>query len=161
MPVEVTCVKETLGKSLLDGTGGKILPESFWRLAGQAIADEIRANVVAQVKYDGSRQKQNAQMTLERKRKLGRPLRSLMDDPAQWRFARLANYVIDVGREQVTVGPRDKDVAVGVQQKGYTDWMRPNRERLDKRLRKFIAEAIRRAASVAKRHRKTERIGPR
>ena len=61
-------------------------PSPFWIRVSKVAERSIISNIVNRKQADGSPIKRNAQSTLDRKRRLQRGSRSLVDDPISHRF---------------------------------------------------------------------------
>ena len=66
-----------------------------WKKIGKEVVNGIIGNVAAQQTSTGGRLKKNAHSTLERKERLGRGFRSLVDDPATRRFSKRDSFNVE------------------------------------------------------------------
>lgn len=133
------------------------LDSSWWRLVGEKMAHGITDNIKRQTQHDGKPIKENSVSTKEKKRLAGRVLLSLADDPGQWRLFAYEKYNIEAENNGVSVSPKAQDIAIGVQERGYTGWMRPPAQYVRAEIDKLITKAIVKAKAVANSMRKRKR----
>lgn len=122
-------------------------------LAGRAMAGGIIDNIQKQQTWKGGALESNAPSTSERKRKKGRPEKSLIDKMRRFVRGRSVSWAIDVdpGSNNVTVSPATSEAAQisgWVQEMGYVDWIGISRATLAA-LKELIAEEIQKAVDRA------------
>lgn len=141
-------------------------PAPFWKRVSKIAARSIIQNIKKQKQADGSELKKNKQSTLDRKKRQGRRLLSLVDDPASHRFVQTAfgSYepkalIKSPGQRfynGVRIGfTRDNALTVAryLQSRGYVGWFAVNQAGMTAiaiEYKKEIARALKRAVAESK-----------
>lgn len=132
---------------------------------GRVVEGAIYTNIMQQVQADGSPLKTNAPSTRERKRKLGRPVKSLIDEAHSFIQQRGGSFrsTVNATRGSVTVTATAKSVlhkkgptpfqrlVIWVQEAGYLGWFGINRT-ARVAIQKLIRDAIKKAFAKESRH---------
>jgi len=121
------------------------LSTAQWRKIGKLVVGGIAAGIEARQRVDGGQIKPNAPSTMAKKRALGRVRKSLMDDPASYRFRLLKGWAIEADSNGVTVYPKDQEVSESLQRRGYVGWIGTAKKTWNQIRKMVLAPAIKKA----------------
>ena len=111
---------------------------------GAIVGEGIVDNIERQQQADGRALKRNARSTMERKRRLGRALLSLIDKQRRFVKKRGRSWkVLGFTKTSVEVGPATQELSrlsKFVQKKGYTGWLGSSARTQKKQLKIIRAE---------------------
>lgn len=138
-------------------------PSPFWIRVSKVAERSIISNIVNRKQADGSPIKRNAQSTLDRKRRLQRGSRSLVDDPISHRFIQKGNGSYrpiaftktrsTTGYTGVIVGFSNqdaKDIGLILQRRGYTGWFAVSKKGMEAISKLYMAQIEKSLNRVAK-----------
>jgi len=136
-------------------------PSAFWVRVAKKAEQSIVSNIRTRKQADGSPIKRNTQKTLDRKRRLQRGSRSLIDDPTSHRFIQSGNgsyrpISFVKGRNSrgfvgVTIGfsnQEAEDIASILQSRGYVGWFKVSDKKMEE-IAKLYMKAVDKALQKA------------
>ena len=117
----------------------------FWIRVSKRMEQSVISNIRNRKQADGSRIQRNQQITLDRKRRLQRGSRSLIDNPASHQFIQTGNGSYKplsltklrsgAGFVGVVLGftnESTRQLAITLQKRGYTGWFGVSQKGMDK-----------------------------